>query len=58
MKETIKTLFKCLLTFIILLVGVFMTGFAFDTTSWLATLTILACILSALSVIIYYIWKI
>ncbi len=58
MKETIKTLFKCLLTFIILHVGVFMTGFAFDTTSWLATLTILACILSALSVIIYYIWKI
>ena len=58
MKETIKTLFKCLLTFIILLVGVFMTGFAFDTTSWLATLTILACILSALCVIIYYIWKI
>ncbi len=58
MKETIKTLFKCLLTFIILLVGVFMTGFAFDTTSWLATLTILACILLVITVIIYYIWKI
>ena len=35
-----------------------MTGFAFDTTSWLATLTILACILLVMTIIIYYIWKI
>lgn len=58
MIETIKTLFKCLLTFIILLLGVFMSGFAFETQSGLITLTILACILLVMTVIIYFIWKI
>ena len=56
--KTIKTLFKCLLTFIILIIGAFMAIFAFDTPSWFTCLAILACIILVVSVIIYFIWKI
>ena len=55
--ETIKTLFKCCLTFVVMLIGAYAVVFAFDSPSWLTNLSILAVIILFIGAILYLIWR-
>ena len=55
--ETIKTLLKCCLTFVVMLIGAFAAIFAFDSPSWLTNLSILAPIVLFVGAILYLIWR-
>lgn len=55
--ETMKTLFKCCLTFVVMLIGAFAAMFAFDSSSWLTNLSILAPVILFVAAILYLIWK-
>jgi len=43
--NTIETLLKCCLTFIVMLIGAYAAIFAFDSPSWLTNLSILVVII-------------
>ena len=55
MLQTIKQLIKCALSFFVLATGGYCALFALDAPSWLISLSILASILLAVSVVIYFI---
>ena len=57
MMETIKTLMKCCLTFVVMLIGAFAAMFAFDSSSWLTNLSILAPVILFVGAILYLIWR-
>ena len=55
--ETIKTLLKCCLTFVVMLIGAYAALFAFDSSSWLTTLSILAPVILFIGGILYLFWR-
>lgn len=55
--ETIKTLLKCSLTFVVMLIGAYAAMFAFDSSSWISSLSILVPIVLFMGAILYLIWK-
>ncbi len=55
--NTIETLLKCCLTFVVMLIGAYAAIFAFDSPSWLTNLSILAVIILFIGVILYLIWR-
>jgi uncharacterized membrane protein len=55
--NTIETLLKCCLTFVVMLIGAYAAMFAFDSLSWLTNLSILAVIILFIGVILYLIWR-
>ncbi len=55
--ETIKTLLKCCLTFIVMLIGAYCAIFAFDSSSWITILSILVPVILCVGAILYLIWK-
>lgn len=55
--NTIETLLKCCLTFVVMLIGTYAAIFAFDSPSWLTNLSILAVIILFIGAILYFIWR-
>lgn len=55
--NTIETLLKCCLTFVVMLIGTYAAMFAFDSPSWLTNLSILAVIILFIGAILYFIWR-
>lgn len=55
--NTIETLLKCCLTFIVILIGAYAAIFAFDSPSWLTNLSILVVIILFIGAILYFIWR-
>ena len=55
--ETIKTLLKCCLTFVVMLIGAYAAMFAFDSSSWLTILSILAPVILFIGGILYLFWR-
>lgn len=55
--NTIETLLKYCLTFIVMLIGTYAAIFAFDSPSWLTNLSILAVIILFIGAILYFIWR-
>ena len=52
-----KTLLKCCLTFVVMLIGAFAAMFAFDSSSWLTNLSILVPVILFVGAILYLIWR-
>ena len=52
-----KTLLKCSLTFVVMLIGAYAAMFAFDSSSWISSLSILVPIVLFMGAILYLIWK-
>ena len=57
MLETIKTLFKCCLTTVILMIAICASVFAFDSPSWIINIFILAIIILLTAVVIRFLWR-
>lgn len=55
--ETLKTLFKCCLTAVILLIATYASAFAFDSPSWFTNILILAFIILVAAVVIRFLWR-
>lgn len=55
--NTIETLLKYCLTFIVMLIGTYAAIFAFDSPSWLTNLSILVVIILFIGAILYFIWR-
>lgn len=55
--EAVKTLFKCCLTAVILLMATYASAFAFDSPSWVTNLLILAFIILGAAVVIRFLWR-
>lgn len=55
--NTIETLLKCCLTFVVMLIGAYAAIFAFDPPSWLTNLSILVVIILFIGAILYFIWR-